>query len=125
LLEIAPIKGVDVIQGDFTEESIFVATQEKAGNDIDWVVSDMAPNLSGNWAQDHPRSMYLIENALEFAKITLRRGGGFLVKAFQGEGIDNYIKELRQCFKNVKIRKPDASRVQSREIYLLATGYNI
>ena len=91
---------------------------------MDLVLSDMAPNMSGMKAVDQPRAMYLAELALDFARQSLRRGGDFLVKTFQGEGFDAYIKELRADFGKVQVRKPRASRPRSREVYLLARHYN-
>lgn len=126
LLPIAPIDNVTVIQGDFTEEATYANLQRVVENQkIDWVISDMAPNMSGTWIVDQAKSMYLVECALDFAQQTLRQGGGFLVKTFQGEGFEVVLKTLRAHFKKVVIKKPKASRSESREIYLLATGYNI
>lgn len=126
LLPIAPIENVMVIQGDFTEEKTYIALQRLIDNQkIDWIISDMAPNMSGTWIVDQAKAMYLVECALDFAQQTLKPGGGFLVKSFQGEGFETILKILRAHFKKVVIKKPKASRAESREIYLLATGYNI
>lgn len=126
LLPIDPIENVTVLQGDFTEDETYVALQALLENKkVDWVVSDMAPNMSGTWAVDQARSMYLVECAFDFAKHYLKEGGGFLVKSFQGAGFESLLKELRSCFKRVAIKKPKASRVESKEIFLLATGYTI
>ena len=83
------------------------------------VISDMAPNMSGNAAIDQPAAMYLVELALDLAREVLRPGGQFLVKIFQGEGFDTYLKAMRESFASVSTRKPDASRARSREVYLL------
>jgi len=85
----------------------------------------MAPNVSGMAAVDQPQAMYLCELALEFAQETLRPRGDFLIKVFQGAGFEAYLKELRASFAKVVTRKPAASRAKSREVYLLARGYNL
>lgn len=123
-LEMDPLAGVTFLQGDFTEQSVLESLESLVGAEkVDWVVSDMAPNLSGTVAVDQPRMMILADLALDFALQHLKKGGGFLVKVFQGEDFDLYIKKLRQCFEKVVIRKPDASRSASRELYVLARGY--
>ena len=123
-LEMDPIPGVTFLQGDFSEQSVLESLELLIGLDkVDWVISDMAPNLSGVLAVDQPRVMILAELALDFAMQHLKQSGGFLVKVFQGEDFDLYIKKLRQCFEKVIIRKPDASRSASRELYVLARGY--
>ncbi len=83
----------------------------------------MAPNLSGEKSVDQPKAMYLAELALEMAEKVLKKKGDFFVKVFQGEGFDAYLKNLRQHFDKILIRKPDASRGRSAEIYLLARGF--
>jgi 23S rRNA (uridine2552-2'-O)-methyltransferase len=126
LLPIDPIPGVDFIEGDFTAPDTLHALRDLVGNDrVDLVMSDMAPNISGNRAMDQPRSMALLDEALLFAREVLRPGGAFLAKAFQGEGIDAYTRELRSLFKTVKTIKPKASRSESREIYLLARSFGM
>ncbi len=121
LLPIEPIPGVDFIEGDFSDEVILEILQSKlAGLKIDWVLSDMAPNMSGNESIDMPRSMYLCELALEFAMQVLNPEGGFLIKVFQGTGFDAFLMDIRRSFKSVTIRKPKASRDRSREVYILA-----
>lgn len=89
----------------------------------DLVLSDMAPNISGMSAVDQPRAMYLVELALDLARQVLSKGGSLLVKIFQGEGFDQYLAEVRTAFSSVKVRKPDASRARSREVYILAKGF--
>lgn len=124
ILEMDPLPGVTVIQGDFTEQAVLeqlLAVLD--GQQVDLVLSDMAPNISGMKAVDQPRAMYLAELALDFCQRALAPGGDFLVKMFQGEGSDAYIKVLRQRFERVVIRKPKASRPRSREVYVLARGY--
>ena len=126
-LDILPmdgIAGVDFIQGDFREESVLAAFEAMLeGRAVDLVLSDMAPNMSGMNTVDQPRAMYLLELALEFTRAHLKPGGDLVVKMFQGEGSDAYLADLRNAFKNVKIRKPDASRDRSREIFVVARHY--
>ncbi len=125
ILPMDPIEGVDFIQGDFSEQDVhdqLLATIN--GRSVDLVMSDMAPNISGLKAVDQPRAMYLAELALDFARGALKPGGDFLVKVFQGEGFDEYLKDVRDSFKKVVIRKPKASRPKSREVYLLAMEMN-
>ena len=124
LLPMEPIPGVDFLAGDFTSAETLQALRGLvAARPVDLVMSDMAPNISGNRAIDQPRSMALADEALAFAREVLRPGGDFLVKAFQGEGVDAFTRELRTCFKTVKTIKPKASRAESREIYLLARSF--
>lgn len=124
ILEMEPLEGVTFIQGDFTEqaplEELLVVLNDRR---VDLVLSDMAPNISGMKVVDQPRAMYLAELALDFCQKTLQTGGDFLVKVFQGEGFDDYLKLLRENFKQVLVRKPKASRSRSREVYLLARDY--
>ncbi len=123
-LEMDPIAGVTFLQGDFSEQSVLENLEAALGDSkIDWVISDMAPNLSGMIAVDQPRMMELADLAWDFAARHLKKEGGFLVKILQGEGFDSYIKNLRQRFEKVVIRKPEASRSASRELYVLARGY--
>lgn len=124
LLLMDPIVGVDFLQGDFRDEQILKALLERVGDKkVQVVMSDMAPNMSGTPAVDIPRSMYLVELALDMCRDVLATGGSFIVKVFQGEGFDEYLREIRSLFLKVKIRKPDASR--SREVYIVATGRKI
>jgi 23S rRNA (uridine2552-2'-O)-methyltransferase len=121
LLPMEPIPGVDFLEGDFTTPETLQALRELIGEKhVDLVMSDMAPNISGNRTIDQPRSMALLDEALVFAREVLRPGGDFVVKAFQGEGIDGFTRELKRHFRVVKTLKPKASRPESREIYLLA-----
>ena len=125
ILPMDSIAGVDFIQGDFREDAVLGQLRELLGDQqVDLVISDMAPNVSGVSAVDQPRAMYLCELALDFAREVLRPGGGFVVKVFQGEGFDEYIRDLRSSFKKVVTRKPKASRPRSREVYLVAGNYN-
>ncbi|NRP53576.1 MULTISPECIES: 23S rRNA (uridine(2552)-2'-O)-methyltransferase RlmE [unclassified Marinobacterium] len=124
ILEMAPLGGVTFVQGDFTEDSVFEEILSAIGDEpVDLVISDMAPNMSGNASSDQPAAMYLVELALDMARQILKPNGNFLVKVFQGEGFDPYLAELRSSFKSVVTRKPDSSRARSREVYLLGKGF--
>ncbi|MGR0278033.1 23S rRNA (uridine(2552)-2'-O)-methyltransferase RlmE [Marinomonas dokdonensis] len=124
ILEMAPLPGVRFVQGDFTEQEVYEAILAEIGNEkADLVISDMAPNMSGNSSSDQPQAMYLVELALDMAAQVLRPGGNFLVKVFQGEGFDEYLKTMRAQFASVVTRKPDASRARSREVYLLGRQF--
>jgi 23S rRNA (uridine2552-2'-O)-methyltransferase len=121
VLPMDPIVGVTFIQGDFREqEPLKLLRNNIAGEPLDLVISDMAPNVTGMTSVDQPRGMYLCELALDFSREMLKPGGGFVVKVFQGAGFDEYLKQMRGMFSRVVIRKPNASRVKSREIYLVA-----
>jgi len=126
LLPMDEIPGVQFLQGDFTSAETLGALRHLVGTaPIDLVMSDMAPNITGNRAIDQPRTLALLEEALMFAREVLKPGGDLLLKAFQGEGIDVFTRELRQHFATVKTLKPKASRSESREIYLLARSYGM
>ncbi|WJV63144.1 23S rRNA (uridine(2552)-2'-O)-methyltransferase RlmE [Pectobacteriaceae bacterium C52] len=126
ILSMDPIVGVDFLQGDFCDELVLKALLERVGSDkVQVVMSDMAPNMSGTPAVDIPKAMYLVELALDMCRDILAPGGSFLVKVFQGEGFDEYLREIRPLFTTVKIRKPDASRARSREVYIVATGRKV
>ncbi len=124
ILPMDPIDGVEFIQGDFLQDEVFQQLLDTLGKDQpDLVISDMAPNMSGQQAVDIPRAMYMAELALDMAQRVLQPGGGLLVKLFQGEGFTEYQKQLREHFSRLVMRKPKASRARSREIYALATGF--
>ena len=124
LLEIEPIEGVDFILGDFREEEILNELYRVLdGAPVGLVMSDMAPNISGNKAMDQPRSIYLAELALDTAQTVLSKGGVLLLKLFQGAGFDQYKKEVEKYFATVLIRKPKSSRARSKEVYILAKGF--
>ncbi len=126
ILPMDPLAGVNFLQGDFREESVLNALLDRiGGQNVDLVMSDMAPNLSGNDAIDQAGSMYLVELALDMCHQVLSKNGKFVVKVFQGEGFDQFVKDCRAAFSSVKIRKPDSSRARSREVYLVATGYKL
>lgn len=124
ILPMDSLEHVDFIQGDFTEEAVFDQIMEKLGErKADVVISDMAPNISGVDAVDQASSMYLVELALNMARRVLKPKGDFVAKVFQGEGSDEYIKEVKISFEKVLIRKPAASRPRSREVYVVGKGF--
>ncbi|MYM65197.1 23S rRNA (uridine(2552)-2'-O)-methyltransferase RlmE [Pseudomaricurvus sp. HS19] len=124
ILPMDSLAGVDFIQGDFTEDEVFEALMALLGpGKADLVISDMAPNMSGVADVDQPKAMYLVELALDMAGSTLKPGGCFVAKVFQGEGFDDYLRQAKELFKTVVIRKPDASRARSREVYLVGKGF--
>lgn len=126
ILPMAPIDQVEFIQGDFREQAIVARLRAAfAGRQVDLVMSDMAPNITGIRAVDQAQGMYLAELALDWAKGCLRPGGDFLVKVFQGEGFDALLRDLRLSFGIVATRKPKSSRPRSPELYLLARNYNL
>lgn len=124
ILPMDSLAGVEFIQGDFTENEVFDQIMEAMGPEkADLVISDMAPNMSGMADVDQPRAMYLVELALDMARETLKKDGVFVAKVFQGEGFDAYVKDAKQSFKSVVVRKPGASRARSREVYVVAKGF--
>ncbi len=124
ILPMDNLAGVEFILGDFTEDAVFEAILAAIGEaPVDVVISDMAPNMSGVNAVDQPRSMYLVELALDMARQVLAPGGSFVAKVFQGEGFDELFRDARSAFAKVLTRKPKASRPRSREVYLVATGF--
>jgi 23S rRNA (uridine2552-2'-O)-methyltransferase len=126
ILPMDALPGVEFIQGDFREDEILdLLTGMLGGAPVDLVMSDMAPNISGMDAVDQPRSMYLAELAADFAAQVLGKGGDLLFKAFQGEGFDEFLRDLRGQYTKVLIRKPRASRPRSREVYVLGKGRRV
>ncbi len=126
ILSMDPIVGVDFLQGAFREKKVLDALLIRVGDGkVDVVVSDMAPNMSGTGGIDQPRAMYLVELALDMCHQVMAPNGCFVVKVFQGEGFEEYMKLMKAAFKTVKTRKPDSSRARSREVYLVATGYKL
>lgn len=125
ILPMETLTHVEFLQGDFREESIMQQfLQRVQSTPIDLVISDMAPNFSGVRSVDQPRSIYLAELALDFSQKVLKPKGCLIVKIFQGEGFEAFLKELRSLFAKVTIRKPSASRGGSAEVYLVAMGYH-
>jgi 23S rRNA (uridine2552-2'-O)-methyltransferase len=124
LLEMTPVAGVTFVQADFREaEGLARVEAALAGAMVDLVLSDMAPNLSGVAEADQARSIHLAELAMEFAERHLKPGGAMLVKAFQGSGFTELVKETRGRFLGLAARKPPASRSHSREVYLVGRGF--
>ena len=123
ILEMPTLAGVEFLHGDFREDDVLSRLLDTLnGEQVDLVLSDMAPNKSGMDAVDQPRMMHLAELAMDFADGHLRTGGTFLIKLFQGVGFDEYVRELRRRYAKVAIRKPAASRKRSPEVYALATA---
>ena len=126
LLEMEPLAGVELIQGDFRENEVLERLRQSLeGRPVDLVISDMAPNVSGMAAVDQPRAMYLAELALDFAREVLAPGGALVTKVFQGEGFDELLRAFRGEFDRVVVRKPRASRPKSREVYLVAGNFGL
>lgn len=124
ILPMDNLAGVSFIQGDFTDEAVLQRLLAAIdGRPVDLVISDMAPNMSGMNAVDQPRSMYLVELALDLSRQVLKPGGNFLSKVFQGEGFDALLRDMRESFATVQSRKPSASRARSREVYQLCKGF--
>lgn len=120
LLPMVGIPGVEFIQGDFREDEILAQLEEKLnGQQIDLVISDMAPNISGISSVDQPNAVYLTELAVDFSLKWLKPEGNFLVKVFIGSGFEEIVKIMRDSFEKVVTRKPKASRDRSTEVYLL------
>jgi 23S rRNA (uridine2552-2'-O)-methyltransferase len=123
ILPMQGIAGVDFIEGDFREESVLKRLETLLnGSQVDLVLSDMAPNMSGVGVADQARVMHLAELAADFSAVHLKPGGAFLIKLFQGREFDEYVRNLRKGYERVSIRKPKASRARSPEVYALATG---
>lgn len=124
ILPIEPINGVEFLTGDFTEQPVLDSLIERLqGHPVDLVISDMAPNITGVPTVDQARSMELAELALDFANQTLKPGGTVLMKTFQGRGFNEFYAQMRHRFAKIVTRKPQASRSESREIYLLGKGF--
>ncbi|HNP63216.1 MAG TPA: 23S rRNA (uridine(2552)-2'-O)-methyltransferase RlmE [Woeseiaceae bacterium] len=126
LLPMDGLPDVEFIQGDFEDDAVFAALLEAIGDGgADLVMSDMAPNITGIKGVDQPKSMYLVELALDMARRVLKPGGSFICKVFQGEGFDGFVVDARSSFKKVRVMKPRASRAGSREVYLVARNYQL
>lgn len=124
ILPMDSLPGVAFVQGDFSEDAVLADILAAVGaGPVDAVICDMAPNMSGLNAVDQPRSMYLIELALDLARRVLAPGGTFVAKVFHGEGFEALLADTRGSFERVLTRKPKASRARSREVYLVATGF--
>jgi len=126
ILPMDSLPDVEFIEGDFQDEAVFEQMLAAIGDQgVDLVMSDIAPNITGTRVVDQPRSMYLVELALDFARRVLKPGGSFVCKVFQGEGIDEFVIDTRNSFERVKVMKPKASRAGSREVYLVARNYQL
>jgi 23S rRNA (uridine2552-2'-O)-methyltransferase len=126
ILEMDALPSVEFIQGDFREDEPLQELEAALGDErADLVMSDMAPNISGNRSVDQPRSMYLAELAMDLCERALKKGGDFVCKLFQGEGSDAFIAAAKQRFGRVRVMKPEASRPGSREVYLVARNYRL
>ena len=124
ILPMDPIKNVDFVQGDFTDEAVVAQLMAKLGSEkFDLIISDIAPNITGIDSADQASSMHFLELALETVRKTLKPGSNFVAKMFQGSGSDAYLKELRTSFEKVLTRKPGASRAESREVFIVAKGF--
>lgn len=123
LLEMDPIKGVDFIKGDFREAEVLKVLENKLNSTpLDLVISDMAPNISGIKSSDQAGIIYLNELSLQFAADWLKPNGNLLVKSFIGSGFDQYINDVKKCFKKVITFKPKSSRNRSSEIFVYGKG---
>ena len=126
LLPMDSLPDVEILEGDFTEDEVFDALLERLQDrPVDLVLSDMASTISGTKAVDQPRSMYLVELALDMARWVLKPRGDFVCKVFQGEGFDEFVRDARNSFERVRVIKPKASRAGSREVYLVARNYQV
>ena len=123
LLEISPMPRVEIIRGDFTAEEVLIELEKMLnGSQVDLVISDMAPNISGIKAVDQAKWLGLAEMAFDFCHENLKRNGSLLVKCFEGSGTQGFRESLRQAFNSVKVKKPAASRDRSSEFFLFAKG---
>ena len=121
ILPVEPFAGITFIQGDFQQDEVYQSLVDSLdGREVDLVMSDMAPNMTGNKGVDIPRAMYLVELSVDLADQVLAKNGNLLIKVFQGEGYDKLLKDLKQKYNKVLTRKPKASRPRSKEIYVLA-----
>ena len=126
ILPMDPLAGVEFVQGDFRENEVFERILSLVpAREVDWVLSDMAPSMSGIDSVDQPRSMYLAELALDMAGRVLKSDGGALIKVFQGAGFEALVRDARGRFGKVRLVKPSASRARSAEVYLLAKDFRL
>jgi len=124
ILPMDALRNVDFIQGDFTEDAIVQQIHDWLGGEkFDLIISDISPNITGIESADQGKSIWFLELALDTVCKTLKPGASFAAKMFQGSGSDEYLKQLRTHFAKVLIRKPAASRKESREVYLVAKGF--
>jgi 23S rRNA (uridine2552-2'-O)-methyltransferase len=123
LQPIEPLEGVETVQGDMRKEETVMDMLEALGGKADVVLSDMSPNISGSYSMDHARSVDLCEHALEFAEKVLRPGGALVMKIFEGDMMQDFMKLVKARFKEIKLYGPDASRASSSEIYIIARDF--
>jgi 23S rRNA (uridine2552-2'-O)-methyltransferase len=124
ILPMDALPGVSFIQGDFCEDAVLEQLLEQLGEEkVDLILSDMAPNMSGQKHTDQARAMYLADLALDFVQQRLKPKGMFIIKLFHGAEFDQYVKTLRDTFQKVIIKKPNASRAESKEVYALCTAF--
>ena len=123
LLPVEPVGGAVMLVGDFTDPAVPERLVAVLGGKADLVLSDMAPNTTGHAATDHLRIMALAEAALAFALEVLAEGGGFVAKVFQGGAERTMLEALKRHFSSVRHAKPPASRKESTELYVVATGF--
>lgn len=123
LLPMDNVEGVDFIQGDFRDDEVLEQIKSQLNSTVGLVISDMSPNITGIKAVDQPASLHLMELAADFARQVLDEGGDFLVKAFQGSGFEQFVRDLRENFDKVLIRKPKSSRSRSSEMYIVGKGF--
>ncbi|HSF50637.1 MAG TPA: RlmE family RNA methyltransferase [Nitrososphaeraceae archaeon] len=126
LKKVEPIDNAFLIQGSIDDENIIIDSILKITNstNVDVVLSDLSPNVSGNWELDHARQIALTKNALTLGRKIIKKGGKVVLKVFQGDMLNELIEELRKDFRKVIITKPTASRQVSSELYLICIGYN-
>jgi 23S rRNA (uridine2552-2'-O)-methyltransferase len=126
ILPMDSLPDVEFVLGDFREDDVFEQLLQAVGEGgVDLVMSDIAPNITGTKVVDQPRSMYLVELALDMARRVLKPGGNFVCKVFQGAGFDEFLRDVRNSFERVKVMKPKASRPGSREVYLVARNFSL
>jgi 23S rRNA (uridine2552-2'-O)-methyltransferase len=126
ILPMDSLPDVEFVLGDFREDDVFEQLLQAVGEGgTDLVMSDIAPNITGTKVVDQPRSMYLVELALDMARRVLKPGGNFVCKVFQGAGFDEFLRDVRNSFERVKVMKPKASRPGSREVYLVARNFSL
>lgn len=119
-----PVEGATLLRGDLTEEETKSRVRKAVGpRDVDTVVSDMSPKLTGNYDRDQAESVWLAQHALAFARSMLKPGGNFLAKVFEGRDFEEYVEDVKSSFKRVKMHHPPASRKRSSEVYVIAQGY--
>jgi len=123
LQHIAPLEGVETIRGDMTKPETVEELMRLLDGKADVVISDMSPNISGQYSIDHARSVDLCTHALNFARQTLRPGGSLVMKIFEGDMINQFLAVVRRDFAAVRLHAPKASRSQSSEIYVVAKGF--